>query len=317
MKYPGQPKEPPAWWYRDRGQSYIEGEFSKHLDDLATAIEAEHWFGDPEKHSRYRVDFLMKDARLIVELDGHDSHSTKEQLEKDAIRQRYLTRAGYSVIRFTGREIVRNASQCVSEVRQIYQERVQRSPAKYRVLYIDFPFLRRQMVRAMRFYREQHPGRALSLTPLDQFIPHAIEWLHEKSFIAAFVFCGPEDWSDLERFDNYVKEYDKGEVRVNVMSKELYSMDLGDHLLGFCHLFDDFYLVADDLVYVEPMRAVLPREFTQIKMGAYVHSRLSNDKLLRKGNDETAFAGTDLAHVQWQDVWYAIGTSMGLGPHEL
>lgn len=316
MKYPGQPEEPPAW-YRHRGQSHIESEFSKHLDDLATAIEAEHWFGDSEKHSRYRVDFLMKDARLVVELDGHDFHSTKEQLEKDAIRQRYLTRAGYSVIRFTGREIARDVRSCVSEVRTIYMERIHRNPSKYRVMYVDFPFFRRQMVRARTFYSELHPGKSLPLVSLDRFIPHAIEWLHEKSFIAAFAFCAPEDWSELKSLDNYVKEYEKGEVRLNVVPAALYSLDLGDHLRSFCHLFDEFYLVADDPVYVEPMRAVLPRAFTRITMGSYVHDRLTNGKLLRKGNDETAFAGTDLAHVLWQDVWYPIGSSMGLAPHEL
>ncbi|MGB3512463.1 MAG: DUF559 domain-containing protein, partial [Microcoleaceae cyanobacterium] len=62
---------------------------------MADAIEQEHWFGDKTKHSRYRVDFLLKDARLIIELDGNAYHSTSEQLEKDAIRQRYLSRAGY------------------------------------------------------------------------------------------------------------------------------------------------------------------------------------------------------------------------------
>ncbi|MEZ9418056.1 endonuclease domain-containing protein, partial [Vibrio sp. 10N.286.49.E1] len=95
MKYPGQPKTPPSW-YKGRGQSYIEKEFSKELGDLANAIEAEHWFGDKEKHGRFRVDFILKDARLIIELDGHEYHSTKEQLEKDALRQRYLSRAGYT-----------------------------------------------------------------------------------------------------------------------------------------------------------------------------------------------------------------------------
>ena len=104
MKYPGHPTdETPPSWYHDRVQSYIEQEFQNAIEDLASAIESEHWFGDTEKHHRYRVDFILKDARLIVELDGHAYHSTKEQLEKDAIRQRYLTRAGYSVIRFTGR----------------------------------------------------------------------------------------------------------------------------------------------------------------------------------------------------------------------
>ncbi|WP_448694322.1 endonuclease domain-containing protein [Pseudomonas rhizophila] len=61
----------------------------------------------------------MKDARLIVELDGHAYHSTKEQLEKDTIRQRYPTRAGYTLIRFTGREIARDLQRCVAEGREM------------------------------------------------------------------------------------------------------------------------------------------------------------------------------------------------------
>ncbi|MEM5546403.1 hypothetical protein [Pseudoalteromonas fuliginea] len=70
MMFPGQPKTPPSW-YKDRGQSYIEKEFSKELGDLADTIESEHWFGDKENHGRFRVDFILKDARLIIELDGH------------------------------------------------------------------------------------------------------------------------------------------------------------------------------------------------------------------------------------------------------
>jgi very-short-patch-repair endonuclease len=140
MKYPGQPEAPPSW-YQDRGQSHIEKEFSENLEELANAIENEKWFGSSENHSRYRVDFLLKDARLIIELDGHEYHSTQEQRERDAIRQRYLSRAGYTIIRFTGREINRSASGCVSEVRTIYRERLQLAPAKYRVMYIGHPFL--------------------------------------------------------------------------------------------------------------------------------------------------------------------------------
>lgn len=76
MKYPGKPETPPGW-YRDRGQSFIEEQFSNALGDMAELIEKENWFGDSEKHSRYRVDFILKDARLIIELDGHEYHSTK------------------------------------------------------------------------------------------------------------------------------------------------------------------------------------------------------------------------------------------------
>jgi very-short-patch-repair endonuclease len=316
MKYPGQPKTPPAW-YNDRGQSHIEKEFSKHIDDLAAAIEAEHWFGDAERHDRYRVDFLLKDARLIVELDGHDFHSTKEQLERDAIRQRYLSRAGYTVIRFTGREIVRDAAACVDEVRTTYKERMQRRPPKHRVLYIDYLFLRSQSMLALRFYKDLHGERPLSLLPLDQFVPHAVEWLHEKSFIVAFIFCSPQEAEELAPFDLFVKEYEKGEIRMSVVSAPFYSVKLCDHLESYSHLFDEFYLIADDAVYIEPLRAVLPKEFTPTKIGSHSFDRLANGKLLRKGNDETAFAGTDLARVQWQDIAYVIGASMGLALHEL
>lgn len=316
MKYPGQPESPPSW-YRDRGQSYIEKEFSKELGDLADAIESEHWFGDPEKHSRFRVDFLLKDARLIVELDGHDYHSTKEQLEKDAVRQRYLSRAGYTVIRFTGREINRDSSACVAEVRQIYKEKIQRSPSKYRVMYIDYPFICREAARAIGFFKKLHPDKNFTDVALEDLIPHAIQWIHEKSFIAVFVFHPYEDSHEVAHLDGYINEYDKGEVRINTISAEWYSLELGNHMVAFSHLFDQFFLVADDPVYREPMRAVLPKEFTPRRLGTFESAYLANGKLLRKGNEETAFAGTDLARVLWQDIWYIIGASRGLELHEM
>lgn len=52
---------------------------------LIDAIENDRWFGDQDKYGRLSVDFILKDARLIIELEGHEHYSTKEQLEKDAI----------------------------------------------------------------------------------------------------------------------------------------------------------------------------------------------------------------------------------------
>ncbi|WMB74807.1 DUF559 domain-containing protein [Shewanella oncorhynchi] len=316
MKYPGQPKSTPGW-YRDRGESYIEKEFSKELGDLADAIESEHWFGDQEKHGRYRVDFILKDARLIIELDGHDYHSTKEQLEKDAIRQRYLSRAGYTVIRFTGREINKDPKACVAEVREIYKERMQRAPAKYRVMYIDYPFLYRETSKALSFFKKLHPDRELKPVSVDELIPHAVEWLHEKSFITAFVFHPPEDEHEIKHLDGFVKEFDKGEVRINTMSEEWYSLELGDHMKNFSHLFDEFYLMADDPVYVDPLRSVLPSNLSEKMIGDYKFNYLANGKLLRHGNENTSYVGSELVYVQWQRLWYVIGASMGLSLYEM
>lgn len=66
----------------------------------------------------YRLDFaLLGDGVMVaVEADGHDYHErTKEQAEHDKSRDRALAAAGWTVLRFTGREIHRNAEKCAAE----------------------------------------------------------------------------------------------------------------------------------------------------------------------------------------------------------
>ena len=316
MKYMGQPKNAPSW-YRDRRPSYIEAEFSKELGDLANSIESEQWFGDKEKHARYRVDFILKDARLIIELDGHAYHSSPEQLEKDAIRQRYLSRAGYTVIRFTGREVKRNPAACVSEVRTIYKERIQREPAKYRVMYIDYCFLSQEISKSLDFYSNLYPNRDFTIKSLEDILPSAINWLHEKSYVTAYVFHPPDDASEVEHLNGSIKEYEKGEIRINTISHEWYSIELGEHMISYSHLFDDFFVVADDPVYVDPLLSVLPNEMKVRKIGDREFHYLPNGKLLRKGNHETTYIGTDLVKVRWQNICYIIEDSLGLNLYEM
>ena len=54
---------------------------------------------------RYRPDMLWRDARLIVELDGKDAHSTAAQLTSDQNRQVVLEGRGHTVIRFTAAKV--------------------------------------------------------------------------------------------------------------------------------------------------------------------------------------------------------------------
>lgn len=316
MKYPGQPADAPSW-YRDRNQSHIEAEFSKELNELADLIESEQWFGDKEKHARYRVDFILRDARLIIELDGHAYHSSPEQLEKDAIRQRYLTRSGYTVIRFTGREINRDAKGCVDEVRTIYRERMQREPVKYRAMYIDYRFFYQERMKAINFFRKINPDKTLTSPSIVQVIPHAIEWLHEKSFITAFIFHLPEDKYEIEHLNGLTLDYEKGEVRINTVSEEWYSLELGEHMLRFAHLFDEFLVIADDPVYISPLLSVLPKEMSVGKLGDIEFGYIGNGKLLRRGNNETSYIGSDLVRVKWQNIWYVLGAAMGLSIYEM
>lgn len=63
----------------------------------------------------YRVDFLYINE-FVIELDGHDFHSGKEQRDRDYERERYLQNAGYEVIRFTGTQVMRNPRNCISDM---------------------------------------------------------------------------------------------------------------------------------------------------------------------------------------------------------
>ncbi len=53
----------------------------------------------------YIVDFYCPKANLVIELDG-GQHYTEEGKEKDTIRDRYLSRVGLQVLRFSGREVL-------------------------------------------------------------------------------------------------------------------------------------------------------------------------------------------------------------------
>jgi len=63
----------------------------------------------------YRADFAIPSMKIVIELDGHEYHKTKEQRTNDARRERDLQSEGWHVIRFTGTEIANSARDCASE----------------------------------------------------------------------------------------------------------------------------------------------------------------------------------------------------------
>ncbi|KKW88326.1 DUF559 domain-containing protein [Lacticaseibacillus rhamnosus] len=72
---------------------------------------------------------VVSKASVFVELDGHDFHEkTKEQVEKDKIRERQISKFTDRVLRFSGREVYRNPDNCVREVidalQDIYNKKV-------------------------------------------------------------------------------------------------------------------------------------------------------------------------------------------------
>ncbi len=65
---------------------------------------------------RFIIDFYCAEVKLCIEIDG-DSHA--EQVEYDQARTAYLNELGYTVIRFTNREVFQ---QCEAVLQQIADE---------------------------------------------------------------------------------------------------------------------------------------------------------------------------------------------------
>jgi very-short-patch-repair endonuclease len=96
---------------KDPFGSPIERKFFKMAESLGLTLIPQH------KEARYKLDFLYieGDIKFAIELDGSRYHSTREQMTRDYVRQRYLQSLGYEVIRFTGKEIKQDVGKCVND----------------------------------------------------------------------------------------------------------------------------------------------------------------------------------------------------------
>lgn len=100
----------------------IEAPFYDALAETGLTFSTQTWFQHADR--RYRVDFIVwYDGRgVVVELDGHDYHKTKEQRTKDAERDRWLGARGIRVVRFTGNEVYADAERCVRELLDVVRQ---------------------------------------------------------------------------------------------------------------------------------------------------------------------------------------------------
>lgn len=66
----------------------------------------------------YEVDFLWRDAKLAVELDGWDGHSTRVAFERDRLKVAKLGAHGVTVIPVTGRQIRDDPTEVISRLQR-------------------------------------------------------------------------------------------------------------------------------------------------------------------------------------------------------
>lgn len=57
----------------------------------------------------YRIDLALPEQMIAIECDGKEWHSSDKQIERDTKRDEFLRNNGWQVIRFSGKEIYKEA----------------------------------------------------------------------------------------------------------------------------------------------------------------------------------------------------------------
>ena len=96
----------------DRSRSELERAFVKLCQREGIAV-GEH----NAQVAGIEVDFLWREQRLVVELDGWRFHRTREAFERDRERDQALVRSGHRVLRFTHRQITERPRDVARTVR--------------------------------------------------------------------------------------------------------------------------------------------------------------------------------------------------------
>lgn len=89
------------------------------IDFLIYYTDDDMWMAKEETQPEY-----YKNKVLLVELDSFLWHGqTPKQFEKEKKRERDLMGEGYTIMRFSGREIIRDVEKCVEEVIDYFDEK--------------------------------------------------------------------------------------------------------------------------------------------------------------------------------------------------
>lgn len=101
-----------------RTESWLEREFLRVLADSDLELPlCQQRIGQSGAFAA-RVDFLYVHDRLVVEVDGHGTHSTKEERRSDAERTDHLILDGFRVLRFTYDDVTRRPGFVCAVLRQ-------------------------------------------------------------------------------------------------------------------------------------------------------------------------------------------------------
>jgi very-short-patch-repair endonuclease len=93
------------------------------LEARFLALCRRHRIPPPEVNVRvgpFTVDFLWRERRLVVEVDGYRAHGTRSAFESDRARDLELRLLGYEVIRFTWRQLTDRPREVAAALRRLF-----------------------------------------------------------------------------------------------------------------------------------------------------------------------------------------------------
>jgi very-short-patch-repair endonuclease len=104
------------------------GQTRSRLEDRFLSFVAKHELPRPQTNAllalgrrMIEVDCLWQRERLIVELDGHESHGTRSAFESDRERDRLLQVSGWRVVRITWRQLEAEPGAIADDLRLILE----------------------------------------------------------------------------------------------------------------------------------------------------------------------------------------------------
>lgn len=68
---------------------------------------------------RYRIDITIPSARIAIEADGKAYHSSKAQKAHDRRKNEYLKKNGWTVLRFSGRQINKEMPKVLRKIEEV------------------------------------------------------------------------------------------------------------------------------------------------------------------------------------------------------
>jgi hypothetical protein len=92
------------------------------LEVLLLQLSDDYQLPEPVANAQvkgFTVDFYWPAKRLVIEADSYTYHSMPSSFERDRERDQQLTLAGYTVVRFTHKQVTRQPEEVAHRVRQL------------------------------------------------------------------------------------------------------------------------------------------------------------------------------------------------------